>query len=123
MKQTHSPAQKRLETLQMFYKYCSETYKDKLAGNGKGDDLLWQVCNIIYLKIHKRDYFETVYGTKWSRNVCLEILKDFIYFNKLYNYCEVSWEIRQTSIWNFCETAWEIRKASMAIIKLINEKL
>ena len=120
MKIKHSPAKKRLTTLQIFYNHCCENYKNNLEGY---DDLLWQVYNIIGSKIHNEIYLKTFYGTTRNNGIYLKILRDFIDLNKLYNYGEVSWEVRQTSLYNLCKISWKIRQTSMAIIKLINEKL
>ena len=105
MKQIHSPAKKRLETLQFFYKYCCETYKNKLEGN---DDLLQQVYKIIATKIHNENYLTLFYGTFRNNEIYLKMLKDFTTFSIIHSGIKRNWRIRQTS---------------MAIIKLINEKL
>lgn len=108
MKQKHSPAQKRLTTLQMFYNYCCETYKNKLDGN---DELLEQVYKIIDDRTYFRSDLELFYKLNGIKNnkVYLNILKDFITHDPKY-----------FGLYKMC---WITRQTSMAIIKLINEKL
>jgi hypothetical protein len=104
MKQTQSPAQKRLKDLNLFFEYCCETYKNKLEGN---DELLQQVYNII-AKMHGEVYMDIFYGNTRNNGIYIKALQDF---HK--NEPVEGWGIRD----------WKIRQTSNEIIKLINEKL
>lgn len=104
MKQTRSPAEKRQETLKLFFDYCCETYKNKLEGN---DELLQQVYNII-AKLHGEVYMSIFYGTTKNNKTYLKALQDFCKNEPVKGWGSRDWHIRQTS---------------NQIIKLINEKL
>lgn len=123
MKKTQSPAQKRQETLKVFFAYCCETYKNKLEGN---DELLQQVYNII-AKMHGKGYMDFFYGNTRNNGIYLKMLEDF---------CENE-PIKSTVNKNIYKSInqhknilllgtfrnWKIRQTSNEIIKLINEKL
>ncbi len=103
MKQTKSPSKKRQADLNLFFKYCCETYKNNLNGN---DKLLEQVYNII-AKMHAEGYMDLFYGNTRNNGIYIKALQDF---------CKnepVNWGIR----------GWKIRQTSNEIIKLINKKL
>lgn len=104
MKKTQSPAQKRLTTLKIFFDYCCETYKNKLEGN---DKLLQQVYNII-AKMHGEVYMDLFYGNTRNNGIYIKALQDFYQ-----NEPVAGWGTRD----------WQIRQTSNEIIKLINEKL
>lgn len=105
-----SPSQKRLENLKVFFAYCCETYKNKLEGD---DKLLQQVYNII-TKMHGEAYMDLFYGTTRNNGIYIKALQDFCQTKQIkggrFYYC---WVFRN----------WKIRQTSNEIIKLINEKL
>lgn len=106
MKQTQSPATKRLKTLKIFFDYCCETYKNNLNGNNK---LLQQVYNII-AKMHGAGYMDLFYGNTRNNGIYIKALQDF---------CQNKPIKRK----NMRFRNWKIRQTSNEIIKLINEKL
>ena len=120
MKQTQSPAQKRLENLQLFYNYCCETYKNKLEGN---DELLKQIYNIIQIRLLYTMQLNIFINKPRNNGFYLQVIQDFIDLKTLYNCWQISCKIRRRSLYNWLKISWQIRQTSMAIIKLINEKL
>ena len=104
MKQTRSPSKKRQETLNLFFAYCCETYKNKLEGN---DKLLQEVYNII-AKHHGEAYMNIFYSNSRDNGTYLKVLQDFCKNEPVKGWGSRDWHIRQTS---------------NEIIKLINEKL
>ena len=99
-----SPSHKRQQTLKVFFAYCCETYKNKLRGN---DKLLEQVYNII-AKMNGEGYMEFFYGDTRNNGIYIKALQDF---------CQ------NESIKGRVFRNWKIRQASNEIIKLIFKKL
>lgn len=132
-----SPAQKRQETLKVFFTYCCETYKNKLTND---DEFLRQVYNIIaemhgegYMLIFYnnsnvsiREKITEIYGKAHadgkahakallSRGGITKI--NLVYLQVLKDFCE------NKPIKGMVSRNWKIRQASNKIIKLINQKL
>lgn len=104
MTQTKSPSKKRQADLNLFFKYCCETYKNNLKGN---DRLLQQVYNII-AKMHGEVYMDIFYGNTRNNGIYIKALQDFCKNEPVKGEVFRNWKTRQTS---------------NEIIKLINEKL